>query len=290
MTKQAKRTKRHRNNASQGGSAARGVDTYQLITDRIIEQLENGCIPWRKPWCGGLLPQNLASGHEYRGVNVFILGCCAPFRSPYWVTFRQARELGGSVRKGERGYPIVFYRFLEKERADGTKERFPIVRRWTVFNAEAQCEGIEVPELCEQDSTWDPIEAAEEIVAGFAGGPTIEHNGFQASYTPATDTVHMPRKECFSSGSDYFSTLFHELGHASGSVDRLAREGVTNTVLFSSHAYAKEELVAEMCSSFLCGEVGIIQSTLENSAAYVANWLAKWPARHLDSNQQLSVM
>ena len=191
------------------------------------------------------------------------------------MTFKQAKALGGSVKKSEKGWPVIYWNWKEKEKDDGTKDRYGFIKRFTVFNAEAQCEGIEVPELCPQDPTWNSIEAAEDIVAGFAGGPTIECNGFAASYTPTTDTVHMPRKECFSEGPEFFSTLFHELGHASGSRERLAREGVTKTVGFSTHAYSKEEMIAEMCSAFLCGEAGIIQSTLENSAAYIANWLTK---------------
>jgi antirestriction protein ArdC len=259
-----------------GGSAVKGrVDTYQLVTDRIIEQLERGVAPWRKPWSGGLAPQNLASGHEYRGINVFVLGCCTPYGSPFWVTFKQAKALGGSVKKGEKGWPIVFWSWKERDRADGTKERYGILRRFTVFNAQAQCEGIEVPEICEQDPSWDPIEAAEEIVSGYKNGPVVEVGGFGAVYSPINDRVTMPREECFESAEEYYCTLFHELGHSSGHRDRLAREGVTNLCSFGSHEYGKEELVAEMTAAYLCGEAGIVQTTMENSAAYIGGWLAK---------------
>lgn len=256
-----------------GGSAVKGRDTYALVTSRIIEQLEQGVVPWRKPWSGGLLPQNLASGHEYRGINVFVLGCCAPYASPYWLTFKQARELGGSVKKDEKGWPIVFWSWKEREQSDGTVERYGFLRRYTVFNAEAQCEGIDTPEVCPEDPLWDSIEAAEEIVRGYEGGPRIEHNGYGAAYNPPADTVRMPERRSFGAPADYFSTLFHELGHSTGHASRLARPGITKPTNFASHAYSKEELVAEMTAAFLCGEAGIVQDTLDNSAAYIATWL-----------------
>jgi len=289
MTKQAKRGRKHQGNAGQGGSAAMGgQDTYQVVTDRIIEQLEAGVVPWRKPWSGGLMPQNLASGHEYRGINVFVLGCCAPYASPvfvlgccapyaspFWVTFKQARDLGGSVKKGEKGWPIVFWSFKEKEKADGTKDRYGFLRRYTVFNAEAQCENIELPELCEPDPTWNPIEAAEEIAAGFAHGPKVNRDGNAACYSPMTDRVEVPAPERFTDPAEFYSALFHELSHSTGHASRLARDGVTNPVHFGTDDYSKEELVAEMSAAFLCGEAGILQSTLDNSAAYIGGWLKK---------------
>ena len=273
MTKQAKRNRKPRDEASQGGSAAMGrVDTYQVVTDRIIEQLEKGCIPWRKCWSGGLMPQNLVTGHEYRGVNVFVLGCCTPYASPYWLTFKQALEAGGNVKKGEKGWPIVFWSFKEKEKTDGTKESYGFLKRYTVFNAE-QSEGLDLPELCEPDPNWDPIQAAEDIAQNFKDGPKVNLGGGRAAYNPQTDVVQMPDQSAFKQPEEFYSTLFHEYGHATGSKNRLGRDGVTNPVHFGTHTYSKEELVAEMTSAFLCGEAGILHGTLENSAAYIAGWL-----------------
>jgi antirestriction protein ArdC len=245
---------------------------YEVITARIVEKLEQGTVPWRRPWSVETgAPRNIR-GTLYRGINVFLLGCQA-YESPYWLTFNQARELGGSVRRGERGSPVVFWKWLEKiDSATGQKERIPLLRYYTVFNA-AQCEAVPIPRLEQPAATHRPIEECERVVQGYEGGPAVHHGGGIACYSPMADRVSMPKPESFASPEAYYSTLLHELSHSTGHRSRLAREGVIDPKRFGSHAYSREELVAEMSAAFLAGRCGIETRTLDNSASYLASWL-----------------
>lgn len=261
-------------------------NVYEIITARIVALLEAGTIPWQKPWStvsGGGLPRNLASGKGYRGVNVFLLHALG-YESPWWLTFKQAQERGGHVRKGEHGAPVVFWKWLETDQVDeeGRARRVPLLRYFTVFNV-AQCEGIDAPgpATAEQSTQREhtPIEAAEGIVAGMPLRPTISHGGDRACYSPALDMVKMPEPVTFKSAEDYHNVLFHELTHSTGHETRLNRKGVSGSdgewSAFGSTPYAREELVAEMGAAFLCGQAGIVERTLDNSAAYVAGWLER---------------
>lgn len=258
-------------------------DVYDVITARIMELLDKGIIPWRKPWRGGRagMPKNLASGKAYRGVNVFLLHCASMsegYDSPYWLTFKQAKERGGNVRKGQHGMPVIFWNWIEKEKTlatgDKVKEEVPFLRYYTVFNVE-QCEGIDYPK---PDTQGDPLEfqpigECESVVDGFTDKPAIEHDGHgRAFYRPATDTVHLPETVRFDSKQGYYATLFHELTHSTGHENRLGRCKDQKQAAFGSTDYGKEELVAEMGAAFLCGHCGIEGQTIENSAAYVDGW------------------
>jgi antirestriction protein ArdC len=254
---------------------------YEIVTERILEKLEAGTVPWHKPWAGGGCPKNLVSGKEYRGVNVLLLGS-QDFTSPYWVTFKQAKQLGGTVRKGERSTPCIFWKFLARDtKSPVTGEiktkQIPLVRYYSVFNVE-QCDDISHKRLetqAEEPAPFNPIEAAEAIVSGYPEPPTISHDGRgSAYYRPATDSIHMPKQETFDSEEHYYATLFHEMGHSTGSESRLARPGVTNPIRYGSHRYSQEELCAEMSSAFLLAEAGIDSGSLmNNSASYVASWV-----------------
>lgn len=262
-------------------------DAYQIMTDRICTLLERGEIPWRRPWHqnGGLMPMNLKSRKEYRGINPLLLAC-AGYSSPYWLTYKQASELGGQVRKGEHGYPVVFWKWLDgKDRETGESKRIPLLRYYTVFNT-AQCDGLDgkVPDLASERVTFQPIERCESVVAGYQGRPQIHTGGDRAFYRPSTDSVTMPPRESFTSAEGYYNVLFHELGHSTGHASRLKREGITDPVMFGSHDYSKEELVAEMTAAFLCGHCAIDNATVENSAAYIQSWL-----RALRNNKSLLV-
>lgn len=253
---------------------------YQVITDRVISLLEQGTVPWQKPWQGAeQAPQNLVSHKAYRGVNVFLLHAMH-YTSPYWLTFKQAQELGGHVRKGEKSCPVVFWKWLEVER-DGERERVPFLRYYSVFNV-AQCDGLDehVPTVAgDNGRAVKSIEAAERIVAGMPKRPEIRQGLDRAFYSPGGDFVGMPNPGQFRSAEDWHSVLFHELTHATGHESRLARKGVSGTdgewSAFGSTPYAKEELVAEMGAAFLCGQAGIVERTLDNSAAYIASWLSR---------------
>jgi len=257
---------------------------YDVITERILEKLEAGVVPWHKPWktAGGESPKNLVSQREYHGINVFMLAC-QDYASPYWLTFKQAKALGGSVRKGEHGTPVVFWKRLERkdeeESADEKKERSPFMLLYsTVFNLE-QTDGVKVPkgrieEVDDEEAeAVSPIEACEAIVKAMPQRPEIKHGGNRAYYRPTTDQVHLPERDSFESAEAYHSTQFHELVHATGHESRLARAGVVDAIMYGDTNYSREELVAEMGAAFLCGEVGIEQKTLDSSASYISGWL-----------------
>ena len=259
---------------------------YQIVTDRIIHSLEAGVIPWEKPWKtphfhGGPFPRNFRTGKPYRGVNVLLLWS-SPYSSPFWLTFKQAMELKGSVRKGEKGTPIVFYKQLPNRKNDQeeneTKERSPFVLcYYTVFNVE-QCEGLTLPQIDQPETSNDVEmdEACEAIVTGWAHRPalhlTSEHE-YRAYYRPGSDSVHMPARSRFVDTPHYYSTLFHELVHSTGHESRLHRSFSAG---FGDELYSKEELIAEMGAAFLSSIAGVAnEQTDRNTAAYLQNWISQ---------------
>jgi antirestriction protein ArdC len=254
-------------------------DVYQEITDRMIAALEKGTVPWRRNWTDASWPRNLVSNKAYRGVNVFLLAT-TDYASPYWLTFKQAKALGGTVRKGEHGTMITFWKLLDRKDQDegeggdshGNGRRVPLLRGYTVFNLE-QTDGVNPPagRIEEtEERTVDPIPAAEAIADGYPNGPEVRHGGNQPHYRPATDVIVLPAPVEFTDDAAYYAALFHELGHSTGAKHRLDRFEPGS---YGSHAYGREELVAEMCAAFLCGEAGVEQATAGNQAAYLASWV-----------------
>ena len=250
-------------------------DVYKIITDRVITLLEAGTVPWQRPWGGeSQRPRNLVSDKPYRGINVFLLSAAA-YESPYWLTYRQAAERGGYVKKGEHGLPCVFYNWQERvDEKSGEVERRPFLRYYTVFNVQ-QCDDLRYPVLAQPESTFEPIDRCEHIVQGMPQAPTIEHGFTQACYVPTRDAVQMPARERFCNEESYYSALFHELVHSTGHSSRLKRPGITERPAFGSPQYSREELIAEMGATFLCGQAGIENAIVDNSAAYIASWLKR---------------
>lgn len=253
-------------------------NVYDVINSRIMELLEQGTVPWRKPWNAQTnYPKNLTSGKKYQGVNVFMLAC-SEFSSQWWMTFKQCQDKGGHVIKGSKSTPVVFWQWLERkdtepvEGEDSTNGKIPMLRFYSVFNLE-QTEGITPPPAEESHNLFDPITKAEEIIANMPMKPDIRFGGNRAYYSPSLDYVQLPHQHTFNSPEEYYSTLFHELGHATGHANRLARKSILEPSYFGSHEYSKEELVAEMGAAFLCGHSGIEQMTLENSVSYIQGWL-----------------
>lgn len=262
------------------------LDVYQAVTDRIIELLEEGTVPWRKPIRGsggeGAFPTNLASQRAYRGINVFLLAVTAwaeGYSSPYWLTFRQAKEKGGHIRKGEKGSLVIFWKqYATQDRQSGEDITVPVLRYYKVFNAE-QCEGIQVPSLDPETSgdldAFSPIGSAAAIIDGYRDGPRVEHRGARAFYQPSGDLVRIAEPARFVEPEAYYATLFHELVHSTGHSSRLDRGLDTQLSPFGSADYSKEELVAEMGAAFLAAASGISQDTIEQSAAYIDGWRRK---------------
>ena len=251
---------------------------YEIITEQILEIMAQGIIPWKKPWSARGAHRNLVSGKQYRGVNVFLLSCSG-FSSPWWLSFKQAKEKGGKVRKGEKGRQIVFWKpLIVKDTDEGTgkanDKKIFMLRYYTIFNLD-QVDGIEPPQEPET-LLLEPIAEAEKIVQEMPNAPEIlEAAGDRACYYPSRDEVQMPFLQDFDDSEEYYSVLFHELGHSTGHENRLARKEVQGYSRFGSEDYSKEELVAEMTAAFLCGESGILPATVRNSVAYLQSWSAK---------------
>lgn len=243
------------------------MNVYEIVNERIMALLAKGTAPWRMPWSPGATePKNLVSGKGYRGINVLLLGTQG-YVSPYWLTFKQALDRGGSVRKGEKGTPVTFFKSGKDE---DTKKGYFVLRYFTAFNV-AQCDGIEAPATPGATHAHEKIEACEGIVKAYPGRPQIIE-GERACYSSLTDTVTVPALARFAQCEEYYCTLFHELGHSTGAAHRLERD-MGN--MFGSHAYSFEELIAEITAAFLCGRAGIDTATIENSAAYLASWHRK---------------
>lgn len=254
---------------------------YEIITERILAELEKGTAPWHKPWksVDGEEPANLSSHAAYRGINRFLLAQ-AHYDRPLFVTYNQAAQLGGTVKKGEHGFPVIFWKrnTYTKTQADGseTEENGFVLRYYTVFNI-AQTEGLEKWIPAKPTNILTEFERhvkADAIVNGYKSAPGIRHQlGNRAYYVPSQDVIVMPEAGQFASQAEYYSTLFHELTHSTGHETRLKRPTLTEMVHFGDTNYSKEELVAEMGAAFLCGESGIEnEAALKNSASYIDGW------------------
>ena len=246
--------------------AMKNESIYQMVNDRIIEQLEKGVIPWRKPWIGGgAISWNTQKA--YRGINAILLD------AGEYATFNQIKAAGGKVKKGAKSQIIVFWKFLEKE-IDGKEEKIPLLRYYRVFNVEKDVEGLELKQKT-ADFEHDPIEKAEEIFKGYINSPTYSWNNDGAWYKPSQDHINVPPMSKFPKLEEYYSTMFHEMAHSTGHASRLNRDGIKGIAMFGSEDYSKEELVAEFTASMLCGVAGIENNTIENSASYIKSWLSK---------------
>ena len=243
---------------------------YDRITDRITALLEQGTVPWQKPWKARTgLPRNFVSKHPYRGINVFLL-LAMMYESPFWLTFRQVSQLGGSVRKGEKACPVVFWKQTTTEDKESSEQKKKyLLRFYHVFNV-SQCDGLKIGTEPVQENV---IAKPEEIVVQMPQPPILKHGMTHAYYSPHEDCVGLPPRERFERTEDYYSTVFHELVHSTGHEKRLKRSTLAEKSGFGSNPYCKEELIAEMGAAFLCGLAEIGERTIDNSAAYLNGWL-----------------
>jgi antirestriction protein ArdC len=259
-------------------------DVYSRITGKIIADLEQGVRPWMKPWNAGHAAGRITrplrhNGIAYKGINVVMLWSASVtkgYASPLWLTFKQALELGGHVRKGESGELVVYAdRITRTETNDKGEElmrEIPFMKGYTVFNAE-QCEDLPVHYTAKAEppalTPMQRIDAADRFF--IATGAVVRHGGTRAFYAEGPDHVQMPPFETFRDAESYAATLAHELTHWTKHEKRLARN--LGRVRFGDEGYAKEELVAELGSAFLCADLAITPEVREDHAAYIASWL-----------------
>ncbi|MMZ52925.1 DNA primase TraC [compost metagenome] len=245
-------------------------DVYELVTKRILEMLAAGVAPWRQPWVvGGAV--NWKTQKPYRGINAMLLD------SGEYATFKQIKESGGRVKRGEKAQTVVFWKWLELKDKDSTEDeskKIPYLRKSAVFNIQTQCEGLQSKR---QELTFqhDPIAAAEAIINGYVGGPPTSFASGRAFYRPSTDSISVPPLQDYPKAEDYYNVRFHEMTHSTGHRKRLNRPGIEQFGEFGDHNYTKEELIAEMGAAMLCATCGIDNSTIEDSASYIDNWNRK---------------
>lgn len=289
------------------GKPIPAADIYQMITDKVISMFKNAkASDYHRPWKDDafFIPINFDSKKPYRGVNRLLLqeriGFAGAFRNPYFLTFNQIKKHGGRLKKGTRGYEVVYYSiryivpadkntgrkaysstntqkvidYLAKNKlSEDIVTRIPMIRYYNVYNG-ASIEGIDfqleklqigraVPDTASEN------QAAALIVENYPNPPAIKHEGNRAYYSPSDDYVKMPKKEQFDSINDYYRILFHELTHSTGHDKRLDR-GIH--LMLEKEDYAKEELVAEFGAVFLSAWAGIMWYTNKNHAIYLKNW------------------
>lgn len=239
---------------------------YEIVTDRILELLAAGVVPWRRPWVvNGAV--NWLTQRPYRGINTLLLP------PGEYATYKQITEAGGSV-KGAKTHIVVFWRWLNKEDEEtGETEKIPLLRFYRVFDIK-DCKGIKSKRK-EVSFDHDPIAEAEAIVTGYVDAPPIGFTSGRAYYMPVPDRVSVPPLQDYPKAEEYYSTLFHELAHSTGHKSRLNRPGIEEYAAFGDENYSKEELVAEIGAAMLCATCGIDNSTIENSASYIQSWHRK---------------
>jgi antirestriction protein ArdC len=259
-------------------------DIYQRVTDQIVAELEKGVRPWLKPWnadhAAGRITRPLrANGIAYRGINVLMLWAAATERgysAPLWLTYKQAQELGGQVRKGEKGSLVVYANTITKTETDETsgedvEREIPFMKGYTVFNAE-QVDGLPAHFYAMQQPALDAVARIEKAEAFFAAtGAEIQERGNRACYNVTTDRVQMPPFVSFIEAEAYYATLAHEMTHWTRHPKRLSRD--FGRKRFGDEGYAMEELVAELGAAFVCADLALTPAPREEHAAYIGSWL-----------------
>ena len=259
-------------------------DIYERITSKIVADLQQGVRPWQKPWnaehAAGRITRPLrGNGIPYNGINVIMLwsaAMAAGYSAPIWMTFKQAKDLGGHVRKGEKGELVVYadrFRKTEIDEASGqeTERDIPFMKGYTVFNVE-QLEGLPDHFYAPAAPRLDPMQRIDHAERFFAAtGATINHGGAQACYSVTLDRIQMPPFETFRDAESYYATLAHEAAHWTRHPERLDRE--FGRKRWGDEGYAMEELVAELGAAFVSADLDLTPEPREDHAAYIGSWL-----------------
>lgn len=259
-------------------------DVYATITNKIVARMEQGEQPWFRPWnaqhaAGSVTRPLRYNGESYHGVNVLMLWLTAEERGyhcPLWLTFNQAKDLGGFVRKGEKGTPVVYASTFNKKEVDTdtgeeSEEKIPFLKSYSVFNA-LQIDGLPKHYYAMKEQPKNLAERLADVEAFVAQTKAeIRHGGNQACYVPTSDYVQMPPYECFRDRESFYAVLSHELTHWTGNQKRIDRD--LSKSRFGSEGYAVEELIAELGSAFLCSDLGITVEPRADHAGYLQNWI-----------------
>ena len=244
-------------------------DIYQEITNRLVKEMEQGIIPWRKPWMAAGAAISHTTGKPYSLLNQMLLG-----KAGEYLTYKQVQQEGGWVRKGEKSRMVVFWKWIDKEDEDGEVKQIPFLRYYNVFHVD-QCENIKPRFAASHPHNANTDETAEAIITNYVKreGVRLDHQeGDRAYYQPAADRIVLPLLKQFSETAEYYGTAFHEMVHSTGHAKRLDR--LDATAFFGSDAYSKEELIAEIGAAALVNHAGLETSkSFRNNAAYVQNWL-----------------
>lgn len=245
-------------------------DIYAEITNRMIAEMEQGIIPWRKPWMAAGLAISHSTGKPYSLLNQMLLG-----KAGEYLTYKQVQQEGGWVRKGEKAHMIVFWKWLDREDEEtGDVKQIPFLRYYNVFHID-QCEGISAKHTASNPHSANTDTSAETIIEDYVKreGVRLDHQeGDRAYYQPAADRIVLPLLKQFSETAEYYGTAFHEMVHSTGHMKRLNR--LDSTAFFGSEAYSKEELVAEIGAAALVNHAGLeTAKSFRNNAAYVQSWL-----------------
>jgi antirestriction protein ArdC len=250
-------------------------DVFAIITNRIIDQLERQVVPWRKPWTEGGHPQNLFTKRPYTGMNTWLLGSLG-YAQNYFLTWKQLKAVGASVKKGEKGTMVVFWKHVPQEQSKDSTEpqkAKSILRYYYVFNI-AQIDHLpEAVTITYPADTVSNITACDEIIEAMPNCPAIKHGKQKAYYDPIKDHINMPKQGSFDSLTSYYGTLFHELIHSTGHQSRLNRKEIVEPNTFGSEPYSIEELTAEIGACYLNSITGIVNEEFNNSVAYIKGWI-----------------
>lgn len=282
---------------------AASTKVYELVTKNVLEMLDAGVVPWKKPWNGGKYlpgtnaPRNAKTGRAYRGINAFLLGATGVMKG--WddlrfATYKQISEAGGQVTRGEKGSLVTYWNvYVKHAKNEGCKtpakvdwiedtcveecNRFAILKYFTVFNVAQQTgakfpEKFEATEIVKDETEFCPIEDAERVFTEYVKKAEIPvgFGGDRAFYVPSEDRIQLPNRDDFDSPEGFYDTAFHEAAHSTGHESRLAR-GLDKSAAFGSHDYGTEELTAEFASAFVNNTIGLEDRT-EQAAAYINSW------------------
>ena len=259
-------------------------DVYSRVTNKIIADLEKGNLTWLQPWQAGHVAGSVSRplrsvGIPYRGVNILMLWAAAMEKNyycPIWLTYKQAQEIGGQVRKGEKGALVVYANIFNKtktnDEGESIEEAIPFMKGYTVFNAE-QIEGLPAHFYARNEPVHEtPLERKENLERFFGGtGANIRHGGSSAFYRISDDVIQMPELQTFRDAESYYAVAAHETTHWTRHTSRLDRD--LGRKRFGDQGYAMEELVAEIGAAFLCADLGITPEIREDHAAYISSWL-----------------